>query len=159
MRRLLPAALVAALVGISSPAAAHPSPFSYVDVRLQGSELRVAVVAHVYDVAHDLGVEPVERLLDPTMLRDYDDRIRKLVTDRLALTADGSPVAVEGWSAPESLAERQSVRLEGRATLARARGKLAPQRMGAGRMAHSARATSSWKLNHTLRESATLMGQ
>src|SRR5204862_3405338 len=59
MRRLLPAALVAALVGISSPAAAPPSPFSYVDVRLQGSELRVAVVAHVYDVAHDLGVEPV----------------------------------------------------------------------------------------------------
>ena len=125
MRRLLPAALVAALVGISSPAAAHPSPFSYVDVRLQGAELRVTVVAHVYDVAHDLGVEPIERLLDPAVLRNYDDKIRTLVNDRLALTADGSAVTVEGWSAPEALAERQSVRLEGRATLARPAGAIA----------------------------------
>ena len=95
MRRLFPAALVAALVGISSPAAAHPSPFSYVDVRLQGTELRVSVVAHVYDVAHDLGVEPIERLLDPAALRGYEDQIRALVNDRLALTADGSAVTVD----------------------------------------------------------------
>jgi hydrogenase/urease accessory protein HupE len=125
MRRLLPAALVAALVGTSSPAAAHPAPFSYIDVRLQGAEMRVSVVAHVYDVAHDLGVEPIERLLDPAALRAYHDRIRKLVNDRLALTADGSGVTVEGWSAPEPLAERQSVRLEGHATLARPAGAIA----------------------------------
>jgi hydrogenase/urease accessory protein HupE len=125
MRRLLPAALVAALVGISSPAAAHPSPFSYVDVRLQGSEMRVAVVAHVYDVAHDLGIEPIERLLDPAVLRGYDDQIRTLVNERLALTADGTAVTIGGWSAPEALAERQSVRLEGRATLARRAGAIA----------------------------------
>jgi hydrogenase/urease accessory protein HupE len=125
MRRLLPAALVAALVGTSSPAAAHPSPFSYVDVRLEGAEMRVSVVAHVYDVAHDLGVEPIERLLDPAVLHGYDDRIRTLVNDRLALTADGSAVTVEGWSAPEPLAERQSVRLEGRATLAKPAGAIA----------------------------------
>ena len=125
MRRLLPAALVVALVGVSSPAAAHPSPFSYVDVRLQGSELRVSVVAHVYDVAHDLGVETVERLLDPSVLHGYDDKIRALVNDRLALTADGSPIAVGSWSAPEALAERQSVRLEGRATLGRPAGAIA----------------------------------
>jgi len=125
MRRLLPAALVAALVGISSPAAAHPSPFSYVDVRLEGSELRVAVVAHVYDVAHDLGIEPIERLLDPSVLHGYDDKIRQLVNDRLALTADGSAVTVGAWSAPEPLSERQSVRLEGRATLERPAGAIA----------------------------------
>jgi hydrogenase/urease accessory protein HupE len=125
MRRLLPAALVVALVGVSSPAAAHPSPFSYVDVRLQGSEMRVTVVAHVFDVAHDLGVESTERLLDPSVLRGYDDKIRALVNDRLALTADGSPVAVGSWSAPEPLAERQSVRLEGRAILARPAGAIA----------------------------------
>ena len=125
MRRLLPAALVVALVGVSSPAAAHPSPFSYVDVRLQGSEVRVSVVAHVYDVAHDLGVEAIERLLDPSVLRGYDDKIRALVNDRLALTADGSPIAVGSWSAPEPLAERQSVRLEGRATLGRPAGAIA----------------------------------
>ncbi len=52
--------------------------------------MRVSVVAHIFDVAHDLGIEPVERLLDPAVLRDQDDTIRKLVSDRLALTADGA---------------------------------------------------------------------
>ena len=125
MRPLLPATFVAVILGIGAPAAAHPAPFSYVDVRLQGSEMRVAVVAHIYDVAHDLGIEPIERLLDPAVLRGYDNQIRTLVNDRLALTADGVAVTIDGWSAPEALAERQSVRLEGRATLAKLAGAIA----------------------------------
>jgi hydrogenase/urease accessory protein HupE len=47
------------------------------------------------------------------------------VNDRLALTADGRAVTVGAWSAPEPLAERQSVRLEGRATLEKPAGAIA----------------------------------
>jgi hypothetical protein len=61
----------------------------------------VSVVAHIFDVAHDLGIEPVERLLDPAVLRDQDAAIRKLLSDRLALAADGRTLAVESWSPPE----------------------------------------------------------
>jgi hydrogenase/urease accessory protein HupE len=124
MRRLSLAAFVAALVGISSPAAAHPAPFSFIDVRVQPSAIQVSIVAHIFDVAHDLGIEPVERLLDPAVLRDQDAAIRKLLSDRLALAADGRALAVDSWSSPEPLAERQSLRLEGRAAVARPAGSI-----------------------------------
>jgi hydrogenase/urease accessory protein HupE len=125
MRRVSLAAFVAALVGVSSPATAHPAPFSFIDVRVQPSVIQVSVVAHIFDIAHDLGIEPVDRLLDPAVLRAQDAAIRRLVTDRLALTADGGALTVESWSAPEPLAERQSLRLEGRARLTRPAGVVA----------------------------------
>jgi hydrogenase/urease accessory protein HupE len=125
MRPLLLAAVVAAIVGASVPAAAHPAPFSFVDVRVQPSAVHVSVVAHIFDIAHDLGIESIERLLDPAVLRDQDAAIRKLISDRLALTADGRPLTVDSWSAPEPLAERQSLRLEGRAQLSQPAGSVA----------------------------------
>ena len=73
-----------------------------------------------FDVAHDLGVEPVERLLDPVGAAWLGRQDPQAGDDRLALTADGAPLTIGSWSAPEPLAERQSVRLEGRATLGRA---------------------------------------
>jgi hydrogenase/urease accessory protein HupE len=123
MRRLV-LAFVVAFVGLGSPAAAHPAPFSFVDVRVQASVVRVSVVAHIFDVAHDLGIAPIERLLDPAVLRDQDQAIRKLVGDRLALTADGAPLTIGEWSAAEPLAERQSLRLEGHVALARPAGAI-----------------------------------
>ena len=41
----------------AAPAAAHPSPFSYMDVRLPGAAVELTVVAHILDVAHDLGIQ------------------------------------------------------------------------------------------------------
>src|SRR5687767_13700078 len=49
----------------ASPAAAHPSPFSYIDVRIPGAAVDVTVAAHIFDVAHDLGVADETVLLDP----------------------------------------------------------------------------------------------
>ena len=54
--------LAAALVAL--PAAAHPVPFSYLDVRLQPSAIDVSLTVHIYDLAHDLQISPMERLLD-----------------------------------------------------------------------------------------------
>ena len=125
MRRLLLAVFVAAMVGVSTPAVAHPAPFSFVDLRVQPSAVQVSAVVHIFDVAHDLGIEPVERLLDPAVLAAHDAAIRRLVGDRLALAADGNALTIASWSAPEPLAERQSLRLEGRATLKRPAGAVA----------------------------------
>ena len=53
-----------AVVAMAHPAAAHPVPFSYLDVRLQPHEVEIAIVAHIFDVSHDLNVDPPERLLE-----------------------------------------------------------------------------------------------
>jgi hypothetical protein len=50
--------LVIALVCAARPAVAHPVPFSYVDIDVRADMLDVTVVAHVFDLGHDLNVMP-----------------------------------------------------------------------------------------------------
>ena len=101
---------------------AHPSPFSYVDVRLDRGVINVSVVAHVFDVAHELGIEPVERVFEPDVLKAQDTAIRKLFGDRLGLAADGTPLIIAAWSPPEPMAEQQSLRLRAQVALAKPAG-------------------------------------
>jgi hydrogenase/urease accessory protein HupE len=114
MFRLL-TALAVALFASAGRAQAHPAPFSYIDLRLPGDAteptLEAAVVAHVFDVAHELGVEPVERLLEPTFLASKADAIRELFRSRLAISSDRRALTEGRWLDPEPLAERQSIRL------------------------------------------------
>ena len=49
---------------MAAPAAAHPVPFSFVDVRIQAASLDITVVAHIFDLGHDLGIEPPQRPKD-----------------------------------------------------------------------------------------------
>jgi hydrogenase/urease accessory protein HupE len=114
--------IAAVLVGFSGPAAAHPAPFSFVDVRIDAPSLDVTVVAHIYDVAHDLGIEPMERLLNAAELQARAEAISALLRERLQLAADGEPVTGGTWSSPEPLPERQAVRLHARYAVARAPG-------------------------------------
>ena len=83
------------LLGAAAPAGAHPVPFSYVDVRVGPAALDVTIVAHIYDVAHDLGIEPVERLLEPSVLAS-----RAEPSPRCCETASSSG-ATAARSAPE----------------------------------------------------------
>lgn len=81
-----------ALVGLLAavvPAAAHPAPFSYLDLILRDSAIEGALVLHVVDVAHDLGVTPEDRLMDPAVVAEYRDRLFALITQRFAVRADG----------------------------------------------------------------------
>ena len=112
MHRLLLAGIVAAAIGVPSPAAAHPVPFSFVDVHVQPSALDLTLVVHVFDVAHDLGVAPMERLFEPAVLAERAGAIRALLEPRLKIAADGRPVGIAEWSAPEALRERQSLRFQ-----------------------------------------------
>ena len=102
------------LLGIATPAAAHPVPFSYVDVHIDPTALDVTMVAHIYDVAHDLGIEPIERLLDPAVLASRAEAITTLLRNRFQLLGDRRPVGAGSWSAPEALPERQSIRVRAR---------------------------------------------
>jgi hydrogenase/urease accessory protein HupE len=104
--------LVAGLAALLSPAVAlaHPVPFSYLDLRLSGVGLEVTLVAHIVDLAHDLGVEPAERLLDPVVASQQSPAIADLLRARLGIKVDGSPVTIQ-WSPAVTVPDRQSLRL------------------------------------------------
>ncbi len=96
--------------------AAHPVPFSYMDVRLAPTALDVTIVLHIYDVAHDLEVAPMERLLVPEVARGQMAALAGLLDRRLHVSVDGH--AIRGaWTDVEVLADRQSLRLRSRTTL------------------------------------------
>lgn len=99
------AVLVAAL-----PVSAHPAPFSYLDLNLDGSVIDGRLVVHVIDVAHDLGVNPAEKLLDPSEARREAGRIFGLLVPRLSLLADAEGLQIE-WTGIEALPDRQALRI------------------------------------------------
>lgn len=106
--------LVLSLLALASPLNAHPVPFSYVDIRILDGEIDLNFVAHVYDVAHELGIDPADRILDATLLNQRSDALVALLRCRLELSADGRLLDDGVWSAPEALPERQSVQFHAR---------------------------------------------
>jgi hydrogenase/urease accessory protein HupE len=100
--------LVATLL-FAVPALAHPVPFSYLDLQLQPASIEVSLTIHIYDLAHDLQVTPMERVLDPAFLAERKDAIRTMLTPRFGLVSDGHSLTAD-WLDPEVLQERQSVR-------------------------------------------------
>jgi hydrogenase/urease accessory protein HupE len=111
MRRL---ALLVVLLALPSPAAAHPVPFSYLDLRLDGATTTGTLTVHVFDAAHDLGIDPPERLLDPAVASARAPALIEMFRHRLALSADGHPLEI-AWGPIEVLADKQSLRLPLRA--------------------------------------------
>ena len=91
-------------------AAAHPVPFSYVDLRLEPDAIVGTVVAHMFDLGHDLNIEPAERLLDPAVAAQQSAAIAKLFATRLTVAANGVTLTPQ-WSAAEIVADRQSLKL------------------------------------------------
>ena len=79
---------LAFLLAASHPAAAHDAPFSYLDLRIRDAVIDGVLVLHVQDVAHDLGVDSPEQLLDPAVAARLRDQAVALVSPRLTLTAD-----------------------------------------------------------------------
>ncbi len=103
------AAIALAVLAFAAPSFAHPVPFSYLDVQLEPSEVDVSLVAHVFDVAHDLQVAPPERLLDSSFVAERERAMLAMLAPRLELVADGHPLSGE-WQGVEVLRERQSLR-------------------------------------------------
>ncbi len=120
MQRLRVLGILLALMALAraTPASAHPVPFSYLDIRLEGQALELTLVAHLFDVGHDVNVTRPEELLSEEVLRSRGPQFAALLADRLQLVADGRPLAIGAWSAAEALPDRQSIRLRARAELA-----------------------------------------
>jgi hypothetical protein len=100
--------LLAVLV-VPSIAAAHPAPFSYLDLRIGADRIDGQLVIHMFDAAHELGFAQPEALLDRRVAAGNEDRIIAFVTPRLAFTADG-PLAIE-WGDIDTIPERQGLKL------------------------------------------------
>jgi hydrogenase/urease accessory protein HupE len=106
--RFLP--VVASLMLAASPAAAHPVPFSYLDVHLDGARLDGALVVHVFDLAHDLHVDVPEQLLDPAVARSRVASIEAMLGARLQIIVD-EEVLAPAWTGWELVPDKQSIRL------------------------------------------------
>jgi len=101
----------------------HPVPFSYLDIRLQDQSVDVFMTVHIYDLAHDLQVEPMERLLNAGYVMEHERAIRDLLGPRLRLLAEGHELQPE-WLESEIIEDRQSVRFHLRYPTAAAPGMI-----------------------------------
>jgi hydrogenase/urease accessory protein HupE len=102
--------MVATLLIGAAPAAAHPAPFSYLDLQLDSSGLSGTLVVHDLDAAHDLSVQNADSLLDPATAARYRDALVAILGPRLVLTLDGVPASIT-WGAIDVVPDRQSLRL------------------------------------------------
>ena len=82
-------------VAIPGVATAHPAPFSFLDLIIRDQAIDGILVLHVVDIAHDLGIEPAERLMEPEMVARERDRIIALLTPRMTVRA--GPEAPVEW--------------------------------------------------------------
>ena len=73
----------------ASSAMAHPIPFSYLDVHVGADKIAASLVAHMIDVAHELEVDPPDRLLNPDVARRYAQTLSELLGPRLSLVVGG----------------------------------------------------------------------
>jgi len=120
MRVMCTVAFLAAVsvLGLGVPAHAHPAPFSYLDIRIERHGIDLTVVVHMFDVAHELGISPPERVLDSSVLIPRGDAVVVLVRGRLEMAASGRTLTDGVWSTPEALPDRQSIRLRAHFTTA-----------------------------------------
>jgi hydrogenase/urease accessory protein HupE len=116
--------VVACLIAVFSPAYAHPVPFSYIDVHLAGARIDVSIVAHTFDIANDLQLQPPEKLLEPETLNARAHSIDRLLYDRLRISTDGEALVRSASSPPEAVADRQSIRVRTSYELSRTPGRV-----------------------------------
>ena len=112
MKRVgLVCAWVVAAAIIAAPALAHPVPFTYLDLHVQPTAIEGTLVAHIFDIGHDLSIDPAGRLLDPAVASQQATAIIELLLPRLVVTADGRVLAPLASSQVDVLPDRQSLRL------------------------------------------------
>jgi hydrogenase/urease accessory protein HupE len=104
-----------ALSACASAAAAHPAPFSFLDVTIVGGRIGGTLTVHDLDAARVLGLADGARLLDPATARARGPALAAILTGRLRLGVDGRPVVLT-LSDLTPLPDRQAVRFRVDAT-------------------------------------------
>jgi hydrogenase/urease accessory protein HupE len=115
MRRIrgirISVAAIVCMLWAAAPASAHPVPFSYLDLHITRDAIDGTLVVHIFDLGHDLEIDPAERLLDPAVVAQRGAAIVALLSPRLTLAADGRVLEGAWSSSLEPIPDRQSVRL------------------------------------------------
>jgi len=107
---LLALALAAGfLVCCAPPAAAHPAPFSYLDIVFRDGGIEGTLVIHVIDAAHDLSVTPVDRLLDASELASRRDALTTMLAKRITLRTDR--LLTPTWTEVTAVREDMAIKL------------------------------------------------
>lgn len=94
---------------LAAPASAHPVPFSYLDLHLEGQELTGTLTVHQFDLAREY------RFPDPAMAQDerfldrHEAEIVALFSGRIHL-ADTKPLRLQ-WTGIKPLPERNAIQL------------------------------------------------
>ncbi len=88
--------------------AAHPAPFSYLDVRLSQEEWHASLVVHVTDLAQEFRIENPATLYDPQVIESRKHEILQLILSRIHGIADGQRLQIE-VSRVEPLPERHAL--------------------------------------------------
>jgi hypothetical protein len=94
------AASLALVLASAGPAAAHEAPYSYLTLRTEHDRLAGTITAHRFDLAHELGAAadaPAtsgDTLLVPAVAARQGARLWSLLSTRLHLAADGTPLAL-----------------------------------------------------------------
>jgi hypothetical protein len=88
----------------------HPAPFSYLDLRIGATAITGSLAVHTFDVGHELGIEPPERVLEPAIAESIRARLIALLTPRFTIRA-GDRELVPDWLGIDVLAYQSEVRL------------------------------------------------
>ncbi|MEO5706452.1 MAG: HupE/UreJ family protein [Alteraurantiacibacter sp.] len=113
--RAKPARLLAVLLlglvtlFVSLPAAAHPAPFSYLDLRLETGEIDGTLTVHVIDLAHELAIDQPATLLDEGVLEQQYGAIQRILSARMRIGAGDLPPP--RWGAIVALPQDDAVRM------------------------------------------------
>ncbi|MEZ5293782.1 MAG: HupE/UreJ family protein [Vicinamibacterales bacterium] len=94
MARLRRFGLALGALLVSAVATAHPAPFSYLDLRLDGSAVTGTLTVHDLDAAYELHLTDADALLDPTVARRHGPELAAVLARRLHVWLDGVPAAV-----------------------------------------------------------------
>lgn len=120
---LTAAVLAASLAALPAAAAAHPAPFSYLDVHVGRAEVSGRLVLHALDIADELGLASPGVLADEAVVRAHAPALASMLAERLTITVDGTPVAWRMTAAAPAQGQ-DNVDVQWRAALPRAPGQV-----------------------------------
>ena len=98
-------------------ALAHPAPFSYLDLHIRDAEMTGSLAVHSFDVGHELGIDPAERVLDPATAESIRARLTALLGPRFTIRTNR--LLIVEWQSIEVLAEQSELRLHFRIPIER----------------------------------------
>lgn len=101
--------ILVSLLAVVAPVAAHPAPFSYLDVVFRDGRIDGTLVVHVIDVAHELDVSSPDQLLDMNVLGPQRQKIAAILAPRITLRTDHRLVLE--WTDVQPLVQDQALRL------------------------------------------------